>query len=209
MNNEKVLKNVLTVLAILLMSILVGLVIYNLWHESVSSGSVYHEYKEETDSDVNIDLVTLERAKSLYQTAYELYLANDQDKVFEVDANNQYIPVTQEKNYVENKKNDTTDYYQIKNSIINDNFSKNGIDYILKNWGNIIKVGSHYYAKAGFTYVDAMDEPQFNPIKITTNQITFEVTNHINGVENKTNFVIEKESNVWKIKNYVQPKNAN
>ena len=210
---EEKLKTLLTVLAILLMGTLLGLIIYNVWSKpqtTIPSLYIQSPEKDKVEATnnlkVNVDTETLSKAEELYNQSINIWYgvsSKDADLLFVTDNNGGYINI--EHDYVSKNSEGKNEiikgyiFYQFKDNIITDNFSKTGIQNLIKSSDQIIFLNNHYY------YADTW-KPNYEvqntltAIKQTTNEITFEVTNNTD--DKVSNFIIEKENNTWKIKKF-------
>ncbi len=210
---EEKLKTLLTVLAILLMGTLLGLIIYNTWSNPKSNTPSLYIQSPEKDKveatnnlKVNVDTETLNKAEELYSQGINIWYgvySDDADLLFISDNDGGYINI--EHDYVsknEDGKNETIKnhiFYQFKDNIITDNFSKTGIQNLIKSSGQIIFLNNHYYcADVWKPYYEVQNT--LTATKQTTNEITFEVTNNTD--DKVSTFIIEKENNTWKIKKF-------
>ena len=212
MEEEKI-KTLLTVLSILLMGTLLGLIIYNVWSKpKTTTPSLYIQSSEKDKVEatnnlkVNVDTETLSKAEELYNQGINIWYgvsSKDADLLFVSDNDGDYINI--EHDYVhkngEGKIITTKDYifYQFKDNIITDNFSKTGIQNLIKSSDQIISLNNHYYF-ADVWRPNYEVQNTLTATKQTTNEITFEVTNNTD--DKVSNFIIEKENNVWKIKKF-------
>ncbi len=224
MKKDENVKNILLGITIFLVILLSGILIWQSWiikNKDKSSDlsiekdntSVNTNVKDETtnntnkntDTDkVNVDDATLKRAKTLYQQAVDLYFGD-------------YL-VEKGDSYVTTEINENT-YNQVKTDIVLNTFSKTGLKSFIDGEKFVTKNNLYYRQLAdrgGNLYFKSRE---FVPVKQTNNEITFGLVSKYyddcgeagydefekacksEKKETRT-FIIEKEDNIWKIKQW-------
>ena len=211
MKEQEKLKNILTVLAILLIVVLLGLLIYSFWSKPQSDVPTILPNKPDdmvvTNTIINIDKDTLKIANDLYNKGTDIWMgisSRNADEMFEKDSNEDYLNILHDYTFTNTHgvMETTKDYifYQFKDGVITNIFSSTGIKNLINNSNEkFLYLNNHYYY-ADSWIPSSMARITLSATSKTDNEIIFKVTNNYN--DKITEFVIEKENDTWKIKKY-------
>ncbi len=208
MKEQEFLKNILTIISFILIIILFGLLIYNFLNKPKTKIPVTSPSNDDVISDtINIDDETLTIANTLYEKGTDIWMgisAKNIDEYIEKDENLDYLSIFHDYTFTNYKNTKETiknyGFYQFKDGVIDEIFSKDGIYNLLNNSnGEFIYLNNHYYCADSWT-PSSMARTTLKAVLKNDNEISFKVINNYN--DKITDFIIEKEDDTWKIKKY-------
>ena len=219
MENNENSKKILIGITLFLVILLAGILIWQSWIKKNKDKSsdlsiekdntnVNTNVKDETTNDtnkntdtdkVNVDDATLKRVETLYEQAKDLYFG-----VYLVEKNDDYVTI----------KINGDEYSQIETDILLNTFSKNGLKSFLDGEKFVTKNNLYYRLNAERGGNIDFVSRKFVQTKKNNNEITYNLVstycndeqwdgeNCKNTYEKTRTFIIEKEDNIWKIKQW-------